>query len=104
LNTWIGDGLRGSCLSLAAPGPLLWEEAKLVEFERFLDSCCGVVMVGMCLLGRFMSYGEEIGCLVVLGDFLICLLNNLALARTEEVILVLVAVIMEFSMEEGFES
>jgi hypothetical protein len=43
-------------------------------------------MVGMCLLGRFMSCGEEIGYLVVLGDFLICLLNNLALARTEEVI------------------
>ena len=56
------------------------------------------------MLGRFMSCGEEIGYLVVLGHFLVCLLNNLALVGIEGVILVLVAVILEFSMEEGSES
>ena len=61
-------------------------------------------MVGMCLLDRFKSSGEGIDCLVVLGDFLICFWNNLALAGTEEVILVLVAVILEFSVEEGLMS
>jgi hypothetical protein len=41
---------------------------------------------------------------VILGDFLVCFLSKLVLARTEGVFLVLKVIIMEFSMEEGSES
>ena len=44
------------------------------------------------------------GILVVLEDFLICLLNKLALVGIWKVFLVIVAAILEFSVEEGFES
>jgi hypothetical protein len=61
-------------------------------------------MVGFWIMGKGLSCGAGIGCFVVLGDFLVCLLSILVLAGTREVLVVKVAVILAFSVEKGSES
>jgi hypothetical protein len=57
LYPWIGvwDGLGGTGISFAAPGPFLWGGVRLEVVEHFLESCRCVVLVEICVLGRDKS-------------------------------------------------
>ena len=58
-------------------------------------------MVGSGKVDEGFSYGANRGCLVDLGDFLICLLRRQILAGTREVLVVKVAIVRVFSVGKG---
>jgi hypothetical protein len=91
----------GTSISLTKPGPFFGFGSKSVVFSLFLDINCGVEMVESGEMDEGLSFGASIGCLVVLGDFLVCLLKGQVLAGTREVLVVKVAVVRVFSVGKG---
>ena len=68
--------------SLTKPGPFLGFGSKSVVFCLFLDINCGVEIVESEEMDEGLSFGASKGCLVVLGDFLVCLLRGQVLVGT----------------------
>jgi hypothetical protein len=88
----------GSSSSFAKPGPFFGLDSKSVVFCLFLDINGGVGMDESGEKDEGISIGASIGCLVVLGDFLVCLLRGKGLVVTWEDLVVKVAIVWDFSV------